>query len=166
MYALLGASLRFGLGALGVSIIVLVQEYLRDKKDAGSQFFQVYESGEEILPVSKAELHKERLDATLAGMEVGGWYSIAFIAQAIALLEVDASKVSSWKVVTDRRMLPPFPDPHALVFCRALFSMPRQSLLSPSWMLASRAKKSVSLVPSLSLWPRLGWGSCSLAVAR
>ena len=90
----LAGSLRFGMGALGFGIFVLWAERNRDKEKQGEQYFQVYESREEIIPVSKAELHKERTDATWAGAEVGLWYAVGCIAQAIALLEVDASKVS------------------------------------------------------------------------
>lgn len=90
----LSASLRFGIGAVVYTSFVLLSERWRDEKEAGDQYFQVYEAGEEVIPVSKAELYKERTDATWAGAEVGLWYAIGYICQAIALLEVDASKVS------------------------------------------------------------------------
>lgn len=93
----LGASLRFGIGALAVSTVVLASERARDEKEAAHQYFQVYDAGEEVFPVSKAELYKERTDATFAGFEVGLWYSVGCIVQAIALLEVDASKVCTFK---------------------------------------------------------------------
>lgn len=92
----LSASLRFGIGAIGMAAIVLITEHNRDKMEAGEQYFQVYEAtGEEpeFIPVSKAELYKERTDAMWAGAEVGLWYAIGYIVQAIALVEVDASKV-------------------------------------------------------------------------
>ena len=92
----LAASLRFGIGLAGVAAAVLWSEHCRDANEAGEQYFQVYENGEEVIPVSKAELYKERTDAMWSGAEVGLWYSAGYIAQAVALLEVDASKVSSF----------------------------------------------------------------------
>uniref|UniRef100_A0A7S3L6W3 EamA domain-containing protein n=1 Tax=Amphora coffeiformis TaxID=265554 RepID=A0A7S3L6W3_9STRA len=91
----LSASLRFGIGAIATTAVVLVSEYNRDKAEAGEQYFQLYEASEEdpeVIPVSKAELYKERTDAMWAGAEVGLWYAVGYIVQALALLEVDASK--------------------------------------------------------------------------
>jgi hypothetical protein len=76
----LASSLRFGMGALGFSIFVLLAETATDDK---------------IPAGSHAELYKERAGATWAGGEVGLWYAVGCIAQAVALLEVDASKVRS-----------------------------------------------------------------------
>jgi len=93
----LSASLRFGIGAIATTAVVLMSEYNRDKAEAGKQYFQMYEASEEgpgVIPVSKAELYKERTDAMWAGAEVGLWYAVGYIVQALALLEVDASKVS------------------------------------------------------------------------
>ena len=80
----LAASLRFGIGAAAFAISVALSERKRDRKEEGEQYFQVYDAGEDVIPVSKAELHKERTDAMWAGGEVGLCYSLGYIAQAIA----------------------------------------------------------------------------------
>ena len=101
----LAASLRFGIGFFAMAAAVLWSERNRDAQEAGDQYFQVYgEAGQDVIPVSKAELYKERADAMWAGAEVGLWYAVGYIVQAIALLEVDASKVSiEWEGTQFRR---------------------------------------------------------------
>ncbi|CAB9517036.1 EamA-like transporter family [Seminavis robusta] len=67
------AVLRFGLAAAVVTAMVLQGE------------------GKQNLKASVTEI-EERLPATLAGMEIGGWYCMGYLAQAIGLQTADASK--------------------------------------------------------------------------
>ena len=62
---------RFGLAAVLVSALVLQTEG----------------------PTTSLKIQEERRQATVMGLEIGGWYSVAYLAQAAGLMTVDASKV-------------------------------------------------------------------------
>ncbi|KAL7555817.1 hypothetical protein ACA910_012398 [Epithemia clementina (nom. ined.)] len=63
---------RFGLAAVVVTAMVFQAE------------------GNDAAP--SVDLKEERKQATVMGLEIGGWYSIGYMAQAVGLMTVDASK--------------------------------------------------------------------------
>ena len=66
---------RFSLAALTVSALVWHSE------------------GQEASLPSSVMIQEQRRQATWLGLEIGGWYSVAYLAQATGLMTVDASKV-------------------------------------------------------------------------
>ena len=80
------AALRFGLAATVVTTLVLQGEQRHDQQQ------QQHQSATTSHAVTK-ELKKERQAATWAGMEIGGWYCLGYLCQAMGLQTADASKV-------------------------------------------------------------------------
>jgi predicted TIM-barrel enzyme len=72
----LSATLRFGLAAAVVCAMVFQAEAKQQLISAS-------------IPTAKQRFH-----ATLAGMEIGGWYCLGYICQAVGLQTADASKAS------------------------------------------------------------------------
>ena len=71
------AALRFSLAAVVVSAIVLRGENNENEDFVGD----------------RSVLKQERTAATFAGMEIGGWYCLGYLCQAVGLQTADASKV-------------------------------------------------------------------------
>lgn len=100
-------ALRFALAAVAVGTVVVVQEHQRQQQQEQQQ--QIINSPDgnctttstssaAVLPVAAAAASR-RGPATWLGAEVGVYYGIAYIAQAMGLHTVDASKVGGAKLV-------------------------------------------------------------------